>query len=88
MNTKTTAIGAGTGVVLTGIVVAAGYWAKGNKVPMRAIIGMGIVAISLAGISEVNATFAGQLGMLIAVAAVFYWGGEIAKGINGGLKKA
>jgi hypothetical protein len=71
MNTLTATVGTGV-IVLAGRAAQGKEW-KGEWIT-RTAIGVGVVAIGLAMLSEVNQVFAEQLGALILVAAIFYWG--------------
>lgn len=70
-----------TTVVLTGGITAVGHWAQDKKLDIAFFVGIGVLAIGLAALSEVNLEFAQQLSTLILVAAAFYYGVPISKAL-------
>jgi small basic protein len=69
-------------VVLTGVVTSAGQWAQNKTVNIQTFVGIGVLAVSLAAIGEVNAKLAEQFGLLVLVAAILYYAIPIAKGLG------
>lgn len=59
--------------VLTGTIVAAGTWSRGETVSMRLVIGTGVFAISLAVVNEMSPDLAGKYGLLVLVIAAFMY---------------
>lgn len=64
MNVVTTAIG-------TGAIVMAGRWAEGKGVELKIAIGATTLAIFLSILESANEQFAGQVGLMILIAALF-----------------
>lgn len=69
-------------VVLTGALVIGTYIAEGKKFPPKIFVGMAVLVIILAALSETNPKFAQQFGLLILVAAVFTYGQRIAAALK------
>jgi hypothetical protein len=65
--------------VLAAGITAVGYWAQKRQLTMRYFVGVGILAVILAGIGEVDAGLAEKFGALIVAAALLYYGVPIAK---------
>jgi len=76
-----------TSAALTGVIVAAGHWSKGKKLPIEVIVGIMFVAIFLALMGEANEKFAGQFGLLIVAGSLFVYGTDIFKNLNSGEKR-
>lgn len=68
-----------TSVVLTGALAAAGQWAQDKQVTVKMVVGVGVLALFLAVISEANPKLAQQFGVLVLVGAVFLYGPDVAK---------
>jgi hypothetical protein len=66
-------------VVLTGVVVTAGRWSRGEGITMRVVVGAGFLTVVLAALSQVNSGLASQFGVLILVGALLVYGVDIAK---------
>lgn len=71
-----------TSVVLTGALVALGQWTNDKQVTVKMVVGVGLVALFLAAMSEVNQPLAQQFGVLILVGAVFIYGPDVMKGLG------
>jgi len=69
-------------VLLTGVIVASGQWARDKKLSMRYFIGIGVFAIGLASLGEVNDQLARQFGVLMVVAALLLYGPTIANSLG------
>jgi hypothetical protein len=69
-------------VVLTGVTVATGRWAKDQKIGIQPVIALGFVGLVLAALSASNDVFASQMATLILVAAVLTYGLPIARKLN------
>lgn len=67
-------IGTATTVLATAGVVALGVWAEEQKVTVKFIVGTGVYAAALAILGEVNDKFAAQVGLLVFVTAVLFYG--------------
>lgn len=68
-----------TSVVLAGGLAAAGQWAQDKKVTIKMVVGVGVLALFLAVISEANPKLAQQFGVLVLVGSVFLYGPDVAK---------
>jgi hypothetical protein len=66
-------------VVLTGVVVTAGRWSKGQGITTKVVVGAGFLTVALAAMSQVNAGLAQQFGLLVLIGAVLVYGVDIAK---------
>lgn len=66
-------------VVLTGVIVTTGQWAKGKGITPRILLGLGFVAISLAVISQINDDLARGFALLIVLLALMMYGVPIAQ---------
>lgn len=71
-----------TSVLLTGALVIGTYIAEGRKFPPKVFVGMAVLIIILAALSETNAKFAQQFGLLILVAAGFTYGQRLAAALK------
>lgn len=71
-----------TSVVLTGAIVAAGQWADDKQISIKMVVGVGILALSLAALSEVNSTIAEQFGVLILVGAFLIYVVPVTKALK------
>ena len=71
-----------TSVVLTGVVTTAGQWSQSKQVTIKTFVGMGVLALSLAALSEVNAGLAEQFGLLVLVAALLFYAVPISRGLG------
>jgi hypothetical protein len=60
-----------TSVVLTGVIVTAGEWAKGEGVSVRVAVGGTVLAIGLSVLAESEPKLASQFGLLILLVAAF-----------------
>ena len=69
-------------VVLTGVTVAAGQYAQDKKIQVRTFVGVGVLAIMLAALSEADAKLAGQFATLVLVGAVLIYAVPIAKALG------
>lgn len=72
----------GTSVVLTGVIVTAGQWAEDKSMKMKTFVGLGVLALSLAALSEADTKLAETFGALILVTALLYYARPIAKGLG------
>lgn len=70
-----------TSVVLTGAIVIGTYIAEGKKFPPKIFVGMAVLVLVLAALSDANAKFGQQFGLLILVSAAFTYGERLAKAI-------
>lgn len=68
--------------VLTVLVVTGGQYAQGKTLSMKILIGLGVFAIGLAALSEVNAELGKAFGLLVLVTAVLMYARPIAKGLG------
>lgn len=71
-----------TSVVLTGAIVAAGQWADDKQISIKMVVGVGILALSLAALSEVNTQLAEQFGVLILVGAFLIYVVPVTKALK------
>lgn len=60
-----------TSVVLTGVIVTTGEWAKGEPVSIKVVVGGAVLAIGLSVMNESQPKLASQFGALILLAAAF-----------------
>lgn len=71
-----------TAVVLTGVVTTAGQWVESKQVSIRTFVGIGVFALALSAMGEVNAQLAEQFGVLVLVAALLYYTIPISKALG------
>lgn len=76
-----------TATVATGIVVTLGQWNKQKKVTSKVLVGTAGVAIFLALIANANEKLASQFATLILVAAIMFYGIDIAELVAGGSRQ-
>lgn len=72
----------GTAIVATGVVITVGHWSKGEQISIRNVVGLGVGAISLAILQQMNPKFAEQWGVLILVLAVLMYLVPITKALG------
>lgn len=69
-----------TSVVLTGIVVFAGQWAKKDEGPsIKLVVGGMVLAVMLSAMSQSNEKLASQFALLVLVTALLMYVRPIAK---------
>lgn len=69
-----------TSVVLTGVVVFTGQWAKKDEGPsIKLVVGGMVLAVMLSAMSQSNDKLASQFAALILVTAVLMYARPIAK---------
>lgn len=61
----------GTSTVATGIVVMAGRWSQGKGIELNVAVALVTLGFTLSILADSNSDFAGKLGLLIFVAALF-----------------
>lgn len=71
-----------TSVVITGAIVAFGQWVQDKQITIKMVVGIGLLALFFAVISEANAEFAQQMALLVMVGAVFIYGPDVVKGLG------
>ena len=62
-----------TAVVGTGLVVAVGRWAEKKPLTISQFVGVGVLAIGLTILEDIDALFASKFAALIFVAALMYY---------------
>jgi hypothetical protein len=60
-----------TSVVLTGVIVTAGEWAKGEPVSIKVVVGGTVLAIGLSVMYESDPKLASQFATLVLLVAAF-----------------
>lgn len=75
-----------TASVLTGAIAMVGHWVQDKKIPPKVFVGVGVLALSLAALSEVNEKLASQFAVLILVGAVLIYAVPIGNAINRGTR--
>lgn len=75
-------IGAVSTGVLTGTIVAAGTWAKGNDLQPHLIVAGAFLGVALVVFENVNAELAGKIGLLILMGALLSYGVPIAQAVG------
>jgi hypothetical protein len=60
-----------TAVVTTGVIVAAGRWAGGQPLDIKIAIGVGVLAVVMAGLSGVNEDLASKFAVAVLLLACF-----------------
>lgn len=75
MNTSTTVVG-------TAGVVALAQWTNDKHVTTQMVVGILVVALSLAVMTEVNAPLAEKFGTLLFITALFMYGPKVAAGLG------
>jgi hypothetical protein len=65
-------------VVLTGAVVTAGKWAKGDSLSINTVVGAGFLAIGLSVMNGSAPELAGKFATLVLVVALFMYGPALA----------
>lgn len=69
-----------TAVVLTGVVVFTGQWAKKNEGPsIKLVVGGMVLAVMLSAMSQSNEKLASQFAVLILVTALLMYARPISK---------
>lgn len=69
-----------TSVVLTGVVVFAGQWAKKDEGPsVKLVVGGMVLAVILSAMSQTNEKLASQFALLILVSALLMYMQPISK---------
>lgn len=66
-------------IVLSGVVVTVGRWAEGKTIDIKLVIGISVVVLSLAALTEANENLARQIALLILVSSVLRYGLVITK---------
>lgn len=64
--------------ITTGAVVTLGTWAKGKTIGIKQVVGVVVLAVSLAIIDQANSELAGAFGLLVVLAVVLAYGQAIA----------
>lgn len=66
-----------TSVLLTGVIVVVGRWAKEQGITSRIVIGVIVLALFLSLLGQSQAKLANQFGLLILITAMFTYGPAI-----------
>lgn len=69
-------------MILTGITVAAGRWAKDKPFGIEVVIPVGFMAFMLILLGSWNKELASGLALIILVSALLVYGGPIIKNLN------
>lgn len=75
-----------TTVVGTGGIVALSRWSNDKTIDARMVLGLSVLALGLAALTEANAPLAENLGTLVFVTALLLYGPTVVKGL--GLSKS
>lgn len=66
-------------LALTGALVVAGSWSKGQKLSIREAVGFAVLLVMLTVAEDINPPVARAFGVLILLTALIYYGPSVFK---------
>lgn len=69
-------------VMLSGVIVVAGRWTRGQPLDLPAVVALFFVAIMVSILTEVNEEIGRGFAILILVGVVYVYGQDIAKAVD------